>query len=208
MSEAQVWSDVRAPKWVPSRTAWLLTCVDLTSLLLGFFVLMFSTQTMDRNAWQAVNGSFQSRFADKITVMPVVPDGSANALVVVPGVRSGLGYLDSLLHQRLAADAVWGGVMADVRGEATEMSYSVPMAARKADESAVAAAWRRLADAVRGWKNPLLVRVVVASEADWEDAARQAWDLAAHLRAAGVMNVAADVARGSNPDVQLVVLAR
>src|SRR4051812_10920108 len=76
-----IWDDIQAPKWQANRTAWLLTCVDLTSLLVGFFVLFFSTQSLQQDQWQALNGGFQARFAPSTAVVvEAVPDGVDNAV--------------------------------------------------------------------------------------------------------------------------------
>lgn len=208
-SNPTLWQEVQAPQWQPARTAWLVTTVDLTSLILGFFVLMFSLQTLDRNSWQAMAGSFQAAFAAKEAVVPVTPDGMNNALVVVTGVKSNLSYLDSLLHQRLGDDPVWGKLSAQTSGAGSgmEMFYVLPPEVTDAASMGSIDNWRRLGDVVRGWKNPMAVRVVVTEE-QWKKGADQALALAALLAHVGVAGIVGEVRSGPEAEVQLVVSAQ
>jgi hypothetical protein len=208
-TSAQLWHQVKAPKWEPARTAWLLTCVDLTSLLVGFFVLLFSTKTLDTNSWQAMTGSLQAAFAPRIAAVAVVPDGMPNALVVAPGVRSGLGYLDTLLHQRLEADPVWGSLMAQSKSAGqSEMTYLLPDEVLDPAQPNAVAAWRRLAVAVRGWKNPIEVRANVVADSDLAAAMARSVALAGILAAAGGADVSAEVRKAEHQSFQLVVRAQ
>lgn len=209
MADNNLWQDVQAPQWQPARTAWLVTIVDLTGIILGFFVLMFSLQTLDRNSWEAMAGSFQAAFAPKEAVVAVTPEGMNNALVVVTGVKSNLSYLDSILHQRLGEDAVWGKLHAENTGVGmnSEMVYKLP--AEVTDPAAVSKidSWRRLGDVIRGWKNPIAIRVVVTDE-QWQKGAEQALALAGTLARVGVTTVAGEVAAGPQAEVELVVSAQ
>jgi len=201
-----LWQDVQAPRLPPSRTLWLVTTVDLTGILLAFFVLVFSTRTLDRDAWHAANGSFRAAFAAQEAVVPMVPDSVGNALVVTPQVSSGLGYLDTLLHQRLRGDAVWGDLVLEDRLDiqAQDMRYALPAAARGDSVEAVEA-WRRLAAVVRRWKNPVAVRVVAPSADGLRDAAAEAIRYAGFLTRDGVPGVAAEVTVGPQAGAELVV---
>lgn len=201
-----LWNEIEAPRWQPNRTAWLLTCVDLTSLLVGFFVLLFSTQTLQRDKWQAVTGSFQAQFAQRATVVGVVPDGVDNAVVRVTGIKSGVGYLDSLLHQRLQGDAVWSGLVAEHNvGGTGDVVYAVPLAARNADSGEALAAWERMGSVVRGWKNNVGVRVNVKAGEEMAGA-RTAALLAEKLSSSGAIGAFGEVRVGDNQiPVELVV---
>lgn len=205
----KLWHEVQAPAWQPGRTAWLVTFVDLTGLILGFFVLMFSLQTLDRNSWEAMAGSFQAAFAPKVAVVPVTPQGLNNAVVVVTGVKSNLSYLDSLLHQRLGDDPVWGQLAAETAGvgASSEMVYVLPAAVVDGDGRGNIGAWRRLGDVVRGWKNPLAIRVVVTKE-NWREGTEQATSLASMLAHVGVVGIVGEVRAGEVSRVELVVRAQ
>jgi hypothetical protein len=151
------------PKWSPNRTAWLVTCVDLTSLLVGFFVLVFSTQTLQRDKWDAMAGSFQQQFAPRMTVVPMTPTGGDNGVIRVSAVKSGLAYLDTLLLQRLEGDPVWGNLQAErVSGNiGQDLRYPLPEPLVTGAMPGAHDAWLRLAGVTRGWKNSVGVRVSV-----------------------------------------------
>lgn len=150
-----------------AKTAWLLSFIDLTSILVGFFVLVFATQTMEQEAWRNVTGSFRATFAPPLTAAAVVvPSGNPNALAVVKLQREALIYLDSLLRGQLATDAVWGGLVGEVQdeGDGRVMVYKVDGRLLDVAEPSARDAWLRLGGVVRSWKNPVAVRWVVGEE--------------------------------------------
>ena len=202
----QLWDDVAAPRYQPGQTAWLLTFVDLTGLMVVFFVLMFSRQTLESDKWEIVSGSFKAKFAPREAVLESVVDGVNNAETPRVVARSGLGYLDVLLLQHLERSKQWSGLRGTeqqgVRGR--EMVYAI--APEQQDPVAHKADWERLGAALRGWKNPVGVRVS-APQAELQRAARQAQSLTAILNASGVEGAFAEVAEGDFA-VQLVVRAR
>lgn len=51
-----------APKCPPSIPAWVMTFADLMSLLLAFFVLLFSFSEMDKNVYKELAGSLKEAF--------------------------------------------------------------------------------------------------------------------------------------------------
>lgn len=210
MTAAQpLWHEVEMPKWQPNRTLWLVSFVDLTALLVAFFVLLFSTQTLQRDKWEAVTGSFQQQFARRETVVPVIPDGGDNAVVRVTGVKSGLAYLDTLLLQRMQGDAVWGGLQAArQQGElGGELRYALPQAALEG--TGAHDAWMRLAGVIRGWKNSVGVRVS-APAAQLKSVAGQALTLGGKLQEGGVVTAFTELAveDGISPRFELVVRAQ
>lgn len=204
-----LWQEVAAPKWEPNRTLWLVSCVDLTALLVAFFVLLFSTQTLERGKWEAMTGSFRDQFAPRETVVPSVPDGGDNAVVRVTGVKSGLAYLDTLLLQRVQGDPVWGVLQAErERGQlGAELRYVIPQPAL--DGAGAHVAWIRLAGAMRGWKNSVGVRVS-APATELPRVAAQAAALGAKLEEGGVATAFTEMAvrEGAGAQFELVVRAR
>jgi hypothetical protein len=199
------WGEIKAPKWEPNRTAWLLTCVDLTSLLVGFFVLLFSTSTLQRDKWQAITGSFQAQFAKNATVVAVVPDSADNAVIRVTGAKSGLVYLDTLLHQRLQGDPVWANLSAEQNreGSGQDMRYVLP-------DSVPDDAWARLGSVVRGWKNPVGIRMTT-SPAQAGTQVHKAVAIAQKLSNSGVVSAFVDIRAVDGmgtPVVELVVRAQ
>ena len=203
---APLWMDLKTARYQPSRTAWLISFIDLTSLMVAFFVLMFSMQTLEREKWEAMSGSFKAKFASREVVVESVADGVNNAEIRTSTARSGLGYLNVLLQQHLEKSPGWRGLRGEekqgVRG--SEMVYAI--AANTQDPQAAKAEWEALGAALRGWKNPVGVRVT-AAQAHLAQAAQQAQKLALILNATGVDSAFAEVVEGE-PAVHLVVRAK
>lgn len=202
-----LWPDVTMPKWQPNRTAWLLTFVDLTSLLVGFFVLLFSTQTLKQDKWKEMTGSFQAQFAPTATVVATVPDGGDNAVIKVTGGRSGLAYLDTLLHQRLQGDAVWDAMRAEADDGTRTLRYRVPDAVLDGASPAASAAWARLGGAVFNWKNSVGIRVT-ASSANVNEGADKAVLLGGKLAANGAKGVFTEVVVGPAAETRFELVVR
>lgn len=202
-----VWAELTPPKHQPTKTAWLMSFIDLTGILVGFFVLVFSTQVIDRSAWQEISGGFRAAFNPKVAVVPVVPEGRANGFEVVQMKRDVLPYLDSLLRSRVAHDPAWRGLVA-VKGNdhgQPEMVYPLPQEVLDFSKPETMEAWRRLANIISGWKNPVVMRVVTTDLSVGRKASVAALQLAAAMHAGGATNVTAEVISGSVGDVQLVV---
>jgi hypothetical protein len=204
---------VKPPRYEASRTAWLLTFIDLTSILVGFFVLIFSTQTIDRKTWTDMTQGFHAAFTQQQgIVVPVTPDGVNNALVVTTGITSGLGYLDALLHQQLGKDPVWGRLVAKSTGNrwTREMYYDLPQGLDDLKQADTEKAWRRLGEVMRGWKNPIIVRYVVSQDTSAKEMAavtQRAVALAALLNRSGIGRIVGEVRVNGTPGMYLVVEA-
>lgn len=202
---AAIWPEVALKRHETDRTAWLITCVDLTSLLMGFFVLLFSLQTLQQDKWKEVTGSFQAQFSNNVNVVSAVPDGSNNAVIRVTSTKSGLAYLDALLHQRVEKDPLWSQLTAELNSGRNEMTYVVPPVA-VADE----AAWSRLGNTIRGWKNPVGIRLTTP-KAQLAATTAKAVALAAKLANTGAMGVFVDIDvndKVPQPQLRLVVRAK
>ncbi|RYG62158.1 MAG: hypothetical protein EON60_00790 [Alphaproteobacteria bacterium] len=201
-----LWQDMAVPRYQPNRTAWLVSFVDLTALLLAFFVLLFSTQTLQRDKWEAVTGSFREQFAPRTTVVPMVAEGGDNAVVRVTGVKSGLAYLDTLLLQRMETDPVWSTLQAlrEQGGMNGELRYALPKSALEG--AGVHDAWLRLGGVVRGWKNSVGIRVT-APAAAMQRYADQGAVLTQKMHEAGAVTSFTElmVKEGEAPKLELVV---
>lgn len=206
VSAAPLWGDVKTARYQPSYTAWLVSFIDLTGLMVAFFVLMFSMQTLETEKWEVLAGSFKSKFAPRETVVESVAVGVNNAEIRNHAVRSGLGYLNVLLQQHLEKSPVWSGLRGEeqqgVRGG--EMVYGI--APDKQSPQSAKAEWEALGAALRGWKNPVGVRVSAPLN-EMAKAAQQAQQLALILNATGVESAFAEVVEGEAA-VQLVVRAK
>ena len=198
-----LWADVSPARYESSRTAWLVTFVDLTGLMVIFFVLMFSQRTLEADAWEVLAGSFKSTFARPEAVVLTVAEGFHNAEVVAVMNRSSLGYLDALLRQRLENLPAWREMRGvEQQGAAgQEMVYAIPEELQ--DAAAAQEAWRELATAMRGWKNPVGVRVR-AAEGRWVAEVEQTQRILDVLDRAGVPQVFLEAGMGE-PRLELVV---
>lgn len=155
-----VWNDLRPPTMPLTRVgkvAWLMSFIDLLSIVLATFVLMFALKSVDMQQWRAVSGSFKETFAPVDAAVEVMPDGRLNAREQPRApLTDGLRYLDSLLRRRLADDPYWardGGLRARFDPQRRWMDY--PLRAGGTVED-----WRRLAGAMRLWDNRVELRVV------------------------------------------------
>lgn len=152
-----MWNDLVPAKAPLTRTgvsAWLMSFIDLLSILLCTFVLLFSLTALDMAQWDTFRGSFQGIFAGMPEVTVAVADGRKNAERTRPPLTDGLKYLDSVLRRKLDGDAAWGGLRGAVDREAGTLTYVMPAALTQAD-------WQRLGGALRNLENP--IRLVVKS---------------------------------------------
>lgn len=86
------------------QPGWLMTFVDLVSLLLAFFVLMFAMSAPDRNQWQRATGSIVEALGGAMVMRDVAPpDRSSMEPAQVSPRGLDLGYLERLLGEKLAA---------------------------------------------------------------------------------------------------------
>ena len=63
-----------APQPEPANMAWLLTFADLVSLLITFFVLLYSMKVVSSQTWDELVGSFQGAFTIRKQVHKLKPD--------------------------------------------------------------------------------------------------------------------------------------
>jgi flagellar motor protein MotB len=191
------WQAWEAPQHAAPQPLWMLSFADLTALMVCFFILLFSLQSMDRPAWEAVRGSLRSSFAPDTVVGPVVvPGDSGNAMPAKPAAVDGVGYLKSLLQQGLTTVPGWQGVEGALQKgpDGEELVLPVPAWAR------TVAAWAPLAEVVRSWNNPMRVRVRVPTDAALGDVAEQLMQAALvvqGLRQMGVADFQVEVWRGA-----------
>ncbi|MEO9902844.1 flagellar motor protein MotB [Nisaea sp.] len=85
---------------------WMVTFVDLVSLLLAFFVLLFSMTSPDAPQWEAFTASLRSTFSadsEKRSREALMPESVETE---DPGTGVNLGYLRRLLEVAMSRDAV------------------------------------------------------------------------------------------------------
>ena len=87
-----------------ASTAWLTTFADLTSLMITFFVLLFSMKDVDAKRWQEISGAL----AGSLTFTPVeqvqFSSDDVNQATFTQGDK--LSYLKAILQKRFNEDRV------------------------------------------------------------------------------------------------------
>lgn len=86
--------------------SWMLTFVDLVSLLLAFFVLLFSMTTPDAPQWERFTASLRSTFSSEEVSRAQEAELPEAIEAEDPGLGFKLGYLQQLLEAELARDAI------------------------------------------------------------------------------------------------------
>ncbi|WP_020401001.1 OmpA/MotB family protein [Kordiimonas gwangyangensis] len=80
---------------------WILTFADLLSLVLTFFVLVFSMNTVQYESWKAVVHTMNEEFNPKRPMVEILPHDTPPSLMTrsIPGLN--LTYLEALLDRQL-----------------------------------------------------------------------------------------------------------
>ena len=81
----------------PPNMAWLLTFADLVSLLITFFVLLYSMKVVDTQKWDELKGTFSGVFSIREPIYEVRPDKDTSIEKIDPIVGDNLEYIQSLL---------------------------------------------------------------------------------------------------------------
>ncbi|WP_431857960.1 flagellar motor protein MotB [Azospirillum sp.] len=110
---------IRVPKPVPPdaqgaaarKTIWLISFTDLMSLLLAFFVLMFSMSEPQVQRWTKMAQGLSARStATRPSDAQPVPAAAFNAATIETESAINLDYLGALLHGQVAESAELTGV--------------------------------------------------------------------------------------------------
>lgn len=86
----------------PPSMAWLLTFADLVSLLITFFVLLYSMKVVDTQHWDELKGTFSGVFSIREPIYEVRPDKDTTIEKVDPVLADKLEYVHSLLSHAFA----------------------------------------------------------------------------------------------------------
>ena len=80
---------------------WILTFADLLSLILTFFVLVFSMNTVQYESWKAVVRTMNAEFNPRRPLVDITPHDTPPSLMThnIPGLN--LTYLEALLDRQL-----------------------------------------------------------------------------------------------------------
>lgn len=118
--------DDAAPQPEPPDMAWLLTFADLVSLLITFFVLLYSMKTVDQSKWDMINGSFRGVFADREALVMVHPEDFRTTEVVTEFQADSLRYLQSLLRTEFYDDPVLANIQTEFDEKKQQLIISLP----------------------------------------------------------------------------------
>jgi flagellar motor protein MotB len=193
MAENNTWSDIMPkPAPVSGPPRWILSFVDLTGVLVAFFVLLFSMRSPDLGRWQQLQNAMHKAFTSRPIVLDgqQEPGGRMNAITPPAYVKSdGALYLQQLLQRRLQNDPLWGMVEGRVSGNGFNLPLPPSLFTENGTGIALTpagdAAISRLAEVIRNWSNPMSISV---SGQNWANAA-PALAMMQALRAAGVGTV-------------------
>lgn len=93
------------------KTIWLISFTDLMSLLLAFFVLMFSMSEPQVQRWEKMAHGLSTRStATRPSDAPPVPSAAFNAATIETEAAVNLDYLGALLHGQVADSVELAGV--------------------------------------------------------------------------------------------------
>lgn len=81
----------------PPSMDWLLTFADLVSLLITFFVLLYSMKVVDVQKWDELKGSFSGVFSIREPIHQVSPDKDTTVEKIDPYKSDSLEYVEGLL---------------------------------------------------------------------------------------------------------------
>jgi len=90
---------------------WLVTFSDLLALLLTFMILLFATQELEKGRWESLVESLAQslRPRPQPTDVPATVELGVESRALPPGLD--LGYLDTLLREKMAADPALGDLV-------------------------------------------------------------------------------------------------
>lgn len=144
----------------PTPGNWMVTFADLLSLLLTFFVLLFSMSTVNFENWKAVVTTMSSEFNEQRPKIDLQPRETTNQLKPVAGAGLNLNYLQALLKRSIGTHASFDGVL--IHKEKGQVVISIPASLlfeRKATELKPGSIQllRRLAGALLQIKNKIRI---------------------------------------------------
>ena len=90
----------------PPNMAWLLTFADLVSLLITFFVLLYSMKVVDQSRWDELNGAFQGVFAQEQAIVMIHPEDFKATQIISEFKGDSLPYLESILLAEFSRDPI------------------------------------------------------------------------------------------------------
>lgn len=116
--------DALPPRYEAETPSWMIVFADLLSLLLTFFVLLFSMNSVQVEDWRAVVQTLSDRLnPHRVLVQEEPYDGHEQNAVDVP-LSESIEYLNTVIAQKLADDPVLS--QARVRLLEDRLAISIP----------------------------------------------------------------------------------
>jgi chemotaxis protein MotB len=91
-----------------TKGAWMVTFTDLVSLLLTFFVMLFSMSTVQIDKWEAVTDSLSTTLNPTKTEAVATTTAEYNISTVFRQRAINLEYLQAVLDEKVAGDPILG----------------------------------------------------------------------------------------------------
>ncbi len=110
-----------------AQTPWMLTFADLMSLLLTFFVLLFSMSQIKVDSWQAVVDALSRQRDPFNSATEIRPDADRNAAKEIQPRTYDLGYLETVIGEKLRTDPVLANSIVQRLGDRLIVSLSADM---------------------------------------------------------------------------------
>lgn len=135
---------VTSEKRIEAQGNWMVTFADLLSLLLTFFVLLFSMSTIEFENWKAVVATMSDEFNSQRPEVVLEAADTVNQLTPSEGAGLNLNYLRVLLQRSLETHAVFDGISVQRKGEQIIVSIPADLLFETKDTKLLAGALRPL----------------------------------------------------------------
>lgn len=107
-----------------SNAGWMLTFADLLSLMLTFFVLVFSMSSIQFDSWKDVVETMRDEFNPQFRAITVKEFDNTQAVARRPARGLNLNYLQALIQRDVSAEAGLSEVV--VKRESDRVVISIP----------------------------------------------------------------------------------
>lgn len=119
-------SDEEEIKTEKPNMDWLLTFADLISLLICFFVLLYSMKVVDTQKWDELKGSFSGVFSIREPIFHVKPNQDSAVEKIDPFKADNLDYINTLLNTRFKQNAVLNQASIQKDADTNSLIISLP----------------------------------------------------------------------------------
>ncbi len=118
--------DIAPPKPEPPNMAWLLTFADLVSLLLTFFVLLYSMKAVDQSQWDVIRGALSGVFSEEEATVIIHPDEFSMVETITQFPADSLPYLANVLKLEFRDDPVLSEMRSEYESQRDVLILALP----------------------------------------------------------------------------------